>query len=381
MTDVFCFQQTWHIPPRLSGIKHRAVTDICVQKPKKPCISTTLKTKRVSSEGIKSTVYNPLQVPLNSISLPCKLSPFFNSVCPTERPQFAQLWNANDSLEMVKFKYGNVPKGSILSYQLPVCSVESGQIVTVNCDELPPDFVFPDLSTYVKCHFPIDIAYINLYKSLFVSDVMSREFEEVTRGQSSTEEWHRLRKNRLTASIFKRVCSRKTNFESLATDLMSTRHVTTAAMKHGIENEPVAAEVYAHSFGRNVFPIGFVVNPSCFFLGASPDRRVYDPDAAVDKWGLLEIKCTTANSVSSCDYLIPPKTSGKTQMQLKRNHDYYYQVIGQMGISGASWCDFFVYAKDDFYVERITFDEIFFSEMMFKLCNFFFNFFMPQMSC
>jgi len=377
---VYC-QQTWHIPPRVSGIKHRAVTDMCVQKPKKPVVSTAVKAKRVSSEGIKSTVYNPLCVPLHSFSLPSTFCPFFNSVCREERPQFSQIWDASKSLELVKFKFGDIQKGSVLSYQLPASTLETGQIITSHCYEMPPQFSFSDLHCYFNSHLPIDSAYINLYNSLFVSDVTSREFEELTRCQSSSDEWHRLRKNRITASTFKRVCSRKANFEALATDLLSSRRVTTAAMKYGTENEPVAAELYARSFGRNVFSVGFVVNPSCFFLGASPDRRVYDTEEEVNKWGLLEIKCTAANSVSSCEYLIPPKHSGRTQMQLKRSHDYYYQVMGQMGITGASWCDFFVYAKDDFYVERIVFDEKFFSEMMFKLCNFFFQFFLPKITC
>jgi hypothetical protein len=91
--------------------------------------------------------------------------------------------------------------------------------------------------------------------------------------------------------------------------------------------------------------------------------------------GLLEIKCTTASSVTKCDFLVLPKKLLNPQLQLKRNHEYYYQVMGQMGITGASWCDCFVYARDDYHVERIVFDESSFAEMMTKLSSFFYNIF------
>ena len=117
---------------------------------------------------------------------------------------------------------------------------------------------------------PVSADLVNYYNSLCVSHSMSVEFEEATRGQSASEEWHKLRRCRITASNFKRICSRRGDFESVAASLLTSRSVTTAAMKYGIENEPVAAEVYARTFGRNVHRVGFVINPSCCFIGASP---------------------------------------------------------------------------------------------------------------
>ena len=49
--------------------------------------------------------------------------------------------------------------------------------------------------------------------------------------------------------------------------------------------------------------VGFVVNPSAFHLGCSPDRRVYDPDAT-EAHGLLEVKCPSINSITKCKYLV-----------------------------------------------------------------------------
>ena len=93
---------------------------------------------------------------------------------------------------------------------------------------------------------------------------------------------------------------------------------------------------------------------------------------------MLEIKCKLAESVANCDYLSVPKKSEDGMLKLKHSHSYYYQIMGQMGITGAAWCDFFVYATNDFHVERIMFDETFFADVMSKLSVFFFNYFLPH---
>jgi len=218
----------------------------------------------------------------------------------------------------VSCRFGEVPKGSLLSYQLPVVSDSPDNVIVVSDVPSPPPFTFPDLSPFAQAFLPVSDCLRNIFSLLEVSDSMSREFEEATRSQSSTEDWHRLRKNRITASKFKRICSRRSNFDSLASQLLCNQTVTTSSMRFGIENEPAAAEIYAKNFGRNVYRVGFVINPTCSFLGASPDRRVFDPD--VSDWGLLEIKCTTSNSVVMCDYLAVPKITENQQLMLKWSH-------------------------------------------------------------
>ena len=51
----------------------------------------------------------------------------------------------------------------------------------------------------------------------------------------------------------------------------------TAAMRYGIQHEDEAANQYADQFGRDVYPVGFLINPSLPHVGCSPDKRVYDP--------------------------------------------------------------------------------------------------------
>jgi len=61
--------------------------------------------------------------------------------------------------------------------------------------------------------------------------------------------------------------------------------------------------------------------------------------------------------------------------KLKQNHAYYIQVQGQMGVSGASWCNFIVYTKKGISAERIPFDSAYWETLKLKLCTYYFNHF------
>jgi hypothetical protein len=348
--------------------------DITVQKPKRPTTSDADE-KRPVTEGIKSTLYNPINEPLADICLPNLLCPYFSSISLKERPQYSQLWQVDDKPQLVATKFGDVPRGSVLSYQQCNTLCDPDSILVIPDAPEPPKFVYPDLSSYCQKFVPLTRDNFIKFECLNVSEFQSREFEQITRDQSATTQWHQLRRNRLTASNFKSVCSRRADFDTLSKRLLSARTVQTAAMKHGIDTEPEAADVYAHTFGRNVYRVGLVINPTCRFLGASPDRRVYDIDECDNPWGLLEIKCTVADTVAKCDYLCAASTSADSDVrQLKQTHQHYYQIMGQLGLTGCNWCDLFVYARDDFHCERVYFDPDFFSAMMLQLVDFFFSF-------
>ena len=62
--------------------------------------------------------------------------------------------------------------------------------------------------------------------------------------------------------------------------------------------------------------------------------------------------------------------------RLKRDHAYYAQVQGQMGITGAKWCEFIVYDSKGPCVERIAFDTIFWQDLWSKLLYYYFEHFL-----
>ena len=57
---------------------------------------------------------------------------------------------------------------------------------------------------------------------------------------------------------------------------------------------------------------------------------------------------------------------------LKKNHNYYYQVQGQLAITGAKWCDFCVYTPHGLSIQRITLDTYLWESVVCKLDDFFF---------
>lgn len=104
-------------------------------------------------------------------------------------------------------------------------------------------------------------------------------------------------------------------------------------MKQGLELEPVAAADYQDLTGFEIFPSGFVINHHAPHLGASPDRKVIDPSAS-PTYSLLEIKCPNKDSMRDCKYLC---CNADGSLSLQTTHEYYFQVMGQMGITGVTF--------------------------------------------
>ena len=117
----------------------------------------------------------------------------------------------------------------------------------------------------------------------------------------------------------------------------------------------------------NIYPCGIVVSPQSPWLAASPDRKVYCPTLR-PKHGLLEIKCPV-NRLSECLYL----TRDENGVKLKENHNYYYQVMMQLAVTGLQWCHFFVWTPEESHLELIVFNEDKWQEMKDKIDIFFFD--------
>ena len=70
-------------------------------------------------------------------------------------------------------------------------------------------------------------------------------------------------------------------------------------MKHGLVSEPHAVEWYSAVYGNcvNIYPCGIVTSKNSPWLAASPDCQVYN-STKQSPYGLLEIKCPTADTVN-----------------------------------------------------------------------------------
>lgn len=361
--------QTWHVPQRTAGINPREVQEVLVQQVKPPSNDATQKKKIRRLDGVRSTLYNPIP---EHFGLPKIIDSMRDIFKQYEDMQVNSIVPETDSLDYVNSKLGRVARGSVISYQQRQNTTNDPKIhINVEGPQEPPPFGVPLLKSNYT--FVPTLAELNFAEGLSVSQAQSCLYEEETREQSDTQKWHDLRAQRLSSSKFKDVCARRADFESLAARQLK-KTVQTAAMRHGINTEEEAASAYADSGDCNVFPAGIVINPSCPHLAASPDRRVYDPSEN-NPWGLLEIKCPITDSISQLKYL----KCVNGVYKLRKTHSYYYQIMGQMMLTGCEWVDFYVYCKSDFHLERVRFDAEFCSEMKMKLDKFYFEYLLPEL--
>ncbi|XP_037565513.1 uncharacterized protein LOC119445268 [Dermacentor silvarum] len=212
----------------------------------------------------------------------------------------------------------------------------------------------------------------------------AQDLEVNTRQQALSDRWHSARHHRLTASTFGRVIKRKEWTEKGLRNLLDPKDLSRVrAIQYGKKNESVAAERYATTMraaGHNVTlqHCGLAVHPSCPWLGASPDRLAFDPEEGT--YGVVEIKCpyslkdSEANTVTTKNFCL---TFVDDTPQLKRDDEYFYQVLGQMAVTECQWADFVVFSEKWIAVERIYFDQQKWDNVKAQLDDFFFTTALP----
>ena len=373
--DLTCtmMAQRWSVP-RGNHISPQCVDALMVKKPQEGVNY---------DKFIKTTLYSPASQ--------------YHILGPNEKAQLKSLnpepllWSllpdlenfASSQLPSVQTKFGMVPKGSVISYQQ---RLTEKYVINNYAQTTFPKLPLPDAGERFKNNVSICLDSNKLAKleSLSVTLEMAHALEEKTREQDESDLWHSLRRKRITASKFGVVARRISNFDTLVKQLQPSRLVQTAAMKRGIEMEGRAAYIYATKAKQgkvNLYPSGLVINPKCPWLGSSPDRKVYDIEAAQNgsssPSGLFETKVVQEGTTSLDDVAYLRHDPISNELTLNKKHVYYLQVQCQLGTTGLDWCDFFCYINDDlFFCQRIVFDPIFFQECKDKVDMFYFNYFL-----
>ena len=375
--------QKWHVPSRTRGITPQPVKSMKVQSPadkdqkfkrsksksNNQSESGEPSVKRTTVECVKPKLYNPIRQDLceTAVSIADGLR---NNLCDlTDKLQLFKVMPTDiTSLGQIDCTFGPVYIGSTLANQNQI-SEETDITPNKEILECPP-FNLPELSSNFARVLSEEEH--EILEGFSVTVDLSRDYERLTREQSLSADWKRLRKYRFTASKhFKQISSRRKDHDKLAESILIEKHIQTASMLFGLQHENEAAKVYSRTTGNNVYNVGMVINPTASYLGCSPDRRVFDNTE--NEFGLLEIKCPQATSFVEMPYLQQSDDS----FHLKSTHMYYHQIQGQMGITGSKWCDLIIYCEDDIHVERIKFDSDFFQKIKDKVDMFYFNYFLP----
>ena len=130
------------------------------------------------------------------------------------------------------------------------------------------------------------------------------------------------------------------------------------ALEYGRVNEGNAVNAYTDRKNK----LASKVTKTRLYYGASLDGIVFDN--SVNMEGGLDCKCPISKAGLSveeaCKLIILFEKKTETgEVILKRNHNYYLQVQGQMFATGLQWVDFVVWFgfRPDIFIERIEFDE------------------------
>ena len=241
-----------------------------------------------------------------------------------------------------------------------------------------------------KLPHPLSLNNIRTACNRFIEDIkcsesVTHDIQEATRLQYNCEEWHIQRRYRITASNFGSVVKRKNPHPPLVKRFLysSTSSINRDALQWGRDHEADAKLHYERTClepGYSLVECGLFVDKSGF-LGATPDGMVVDKDNKPIR--LIEIKCphkhkdtTVIDACSSSSFFCKVVND---KPALKTIHNYYHQVQGQMAVTGTHQCDFIVWTTSDVSVERISFDNLFWTSICLpQLRNFYMNSMLPE---
>lgn len=213
-----------------------------------------------------------------------------------------------------------------------------------------------------------------------------RALEVATRSQSTSKRWYEEHFTRLSASNFGEIIKSKKPVNMCAKKLQPFKsQFSSGAIQWGKENEVKAREQYSSQLtqGLAVYDSGFHLSQHHGFLGASPDGIIYDTESD-STIGIIEIKCpysirdiTVAEaSMKSSFYCCIDENN---EIHLKKRHNYYFQVQGQLAILNREWCDFIVWTLKGISVERILFDgDFWFRHCLPSLKSFYYGVMLPE---
>ena len=387
--DLACTSQLqrWHAKGRGENIHPEPVMEVTVSKTKLDETKTR--------EGVKFLLYEARMNHSHDLQAEEELKKTLQVI----NPQFGLSLMAaeNSSPAFVETKFGQSQTGSFCSYQLT--HTEANFNATIDIASIPrlnnsspteltyPRFPLSAMDTFVTPD-NLNDAEKTLLRTLEVDENSINSIESATREQSNSERWKNERKYRFTASRFQLISKRQRNHDKFAGDLITPKPFSSRHVEHGLKFEPIALREYEKIMLTRKTPVkvlkcGLVISQHMPILAGSPDARVVD-FGCEHHFGLAEVKCPeTKYHVTPLEACEDPTfycEAVNGQCKLKRDHSYSAQVQGQMGVSGASWCDFIVYTKKGISAETIAFDPAYWTELRQKLALYYFVHFIKHAS-
>ena len=226
---------------------------------------------------------------------------------------------------------------------------------------------------------------------LTITEEEIQETERLTRGQTTNKLWFEKRKTVLTASNFGRAAKTKVEPSNKIKAILYSNFVT-ESVQYGIESESKAVDLFVRQMSEKgiavkVEEVGLLLSKEKPYLGASLDRIVTFVETN-ERWG-MEIKSpfskagmTVEDSCKSKDFYL--EKLADESVQLKKSHDYFWQVQGQLYCSNVSLKGiiFIVYFGDNMplFTQKIPFHpSIWYEDFLPKIDFFYRRAFLPEL--
>ncbi|XP_030253461.1 uncharacterized protein LOC115569598 [Sparus aurata] len=209
------------------------------------------------------------------------------------------------------------------------------------------------------------------------------KLEFVTRQQSRSNEWHTYRAGRITSTKFHHATTTDKISKTYLNDIMqyNKTELNVPSVLWGKNMEETARQAYTAFMSQShpefsISSCGLVVQPSEPHLGSSPDGIARCTCCGK---GVVEIKCPYKyrNSLQGCTE--DEQFCLDKSFSLKHSHTYYYQTQLHMFVCGVSYCDFVLWTKEKFIVQRILRNEEFLQEALPKAHKFFISSVLPEL--
>ena len=254
-----------------------------------------------------------------------------------------------------------------------------------NATEIPSDISPANLTNLMIQYYRANVQ---------VTEASAAQININTMGQSSGDNeltWQEERRKRITASSVGQIAKRTTTTKVTSTikQLLYSTFTGNKATNWGILQEDVSRTEYLkiQQKDSSTFTItssGLVISIENPWLAASPDGLVFDPQENPPE-GLVKFKnpysvkdkTLEEAASSSKTFCLTLTKSGK--LELKRGHDYYFQIQCAMYCTKRNWCDLVVLTKT-VHIQRIHADPNFSSNIIPKLKDFYFTAVLPELA-
>ena len=382
--------QKWHVPPKRS-IQPQPVRSISFMKSeygKKTAYKSTQKEK-----------FDPRHVDDHTLS-GTGVSALMTDVlasCPTSGiQQFWPITKTGAEVAIDEYEDEMLPKSLALASSESECnfgSLESLIVYQASNPSILPDTVTELADIDPECAVFQELCH--LYESQQVISVeLSMHIQQKTVMQSKSPLWQDLRNGRITSSRFGQIIHRRetTDAASIVTQIMGYKTPQSSSLPQlqwGLEKEPEAIKSYVNYMQGKVIviPSGLTLIPEHSYLGATADGLIEHSERPGNP-GVLEIKCpysvkgVTVHKMSPLAIVSNYPNFHITDSEdhhLYKEHNYYYQVQGEMAIKGCNWAHFVTWTEAGLHVEKIKFDKELWKAFIFpKLQEFYINILVPE---